>query len=39
VLWTSGQREAAIRIWRQGLEQQSDNETLRETIKRLQPGL
>ena len=39
VLWASGQREAAVRVWRQGLEQQSDNETLLETLKRLQPAL
>ena len=39
VLWVSGQREAATKIWRQGLELQKDNETLRETIQRLNPSL
>jgi len=39
VLWVSGQREAAAQIWRQGLEQQKDNETLLETLKRIQPSL
>jgi tetratricopeptide (TPR) repeat protein len=39
VLWVSGQREAATKIWQQGLELQKDNETLRETIQRLNPSL
>jgi len=39
VLWASGQRDAATTVWRQGLEQQKDNETLLETIKRLNPSL
>lgn len=39
VLWASGQRDAAVSVWRQGLEQQKDNETLLETIKRLHPSL
>ncbi|WP_240791935.1 tetratricopeptide repeat protein [Rhodoferax bucti] len=39
VLWVSGQREAAAKVWRQGLEQQKDNETLLETLKRIQPAL
>lgn len=39
VLWVSGQRDAANKVWRQGLEQQKDNETLLETIKRLNPSL
>jgi tetratricopeptide (TPR) repeat protein len=39
VLWASGQRDAASTVWRQGLEQQKDNETLLETIKRLNPSL
>jgi len=39
VLWVSGQREAATTIWRQGLELQKDNETLQETIRRLNPAL
>ncbi|MDH4450491.1 MAG: tetratricopeptide repeat protein [Rhodoferax sp.] len=37
VLWVTGQREAAVQVWRQGLELQPDNETLQETIQRLKP--
>ena len=36
VLWISGQRERALAIWRQGLLLNNDNDTLRETLKRLQ---
>lgn len=36
VLWTEGQQEAALRVWRQGLQQQADNETLLRTLQRLQ---
>ncbi len=36
VLWTSGQQEAALAVWRQGLQLQADNETLQQTLKRLQ---
>ena len=36
VLWVSGQREQALKIWREGLLAASDNETLQETFKRLQ---
>jgi tetratricopeptide (TPR) repeat protein len=36
VLWVSGQREQALKIWREGLLAASDNETLQETLKRLQ---
>lgn len=39
VLWVSGQRDAAASVWRQGLKQQKDNETLLETINRLHPSL
>jgi tetratricopeptide (TPR) repeat protein len=39
VLWAAGQRDEAVRVWRQGLELQRDNETLLETIKRLKPSL
>lgn len=35
VLWTSGQREQALKIWREGLLLASDNETLQATLKRL----
>jgi tetratricopeptide (TPR) repeat protein len=36
VLWISGQREQALKIWREGLLGASDNETLQSTLKRLQ---
>ncbi len=36
VLWTSGEREAALAIWRQGLQLQADNDTLLRTLQRLQ---
>ncbi|MDT4887213.1 hypothetical protein FQZ97_1236410 [compost metagenome] len=36
VLWASGQREQALKIWREGLLLSSDNETLQGTLKRLQ---
>jgi tetratricopeptide (TPR) repeat protein len=40
VLWTGGQRERALAIWREGLGLNADNETLRTTLKRLRvPGL
>ena len=35
VLWTMGQRDRALSIWREGLMLNSDNETLQETLKRL----
>lgn len=35
VLWASGQREQALKIWREGLLLASDNETLQSTLKRL----
>jgi tetratricopeptide (TPR) repeat protein len=35
VLWTLGQRDQALRIWREGLLLASDNETLRNTLQRL----
>jgi tetratricopeptide (TPR) repeat protein len=35
VLWVSGQREEALKIWREGLLLASDNETLQSTLKRL----
>lgn len=34
VLWVLGQRERAMRIWREGLLLASDNETLQETLRR-----
>jgi tetratricopeptide (TPR) repeat protein len=36
VLWSQGQREQAMKIWREGLLLSNDNETLQETLKRLQ---
>ena len=35
VLWVGGQREQALKIWREGLLLASDNETLQATLKRL----
>ncbi|KQT14273.1 tetratricopeptide repeat protein [Ramlibacter sp. Leaf400] len=35
VLWTTGQREKAQAIWREGLQLNPENETLQETLKRL----
>ena len=35
VLWVMGQTEQAARIWREGLLLKADNETLQETLKRL----
>ncbi|WP_296528853.1 tetratricopeptide repeat protein [Rhodoferax sp.] len=35
VLWTQGQREPALSIWKQGLQLNAENETLLQTLKRL----
>ena len=35
VLWSSGQKDRAIAIWKEGLQRSADNETLLETLKRL----
>ena len=35
-LWARGQRDEALRIWREGLLLSNDNETLQGTLKRLQ---
>ena len=35
VLWSLGQRERALSIWREGLLLNRENETLQETLKRL----
>ena len=35
VLWATGQRDQALKIWREGLLLASDNETLQSTLKRL----
>lgn len=39
VLWVSGQRDEARRIWREGRERDADNEVMRETLSRLQVRL
>ena len=36
VLWTAGEQEAALSVWRQGLQLQADNDTLLRTLQRLQ---
>lgn len=36
VLWTQGQRERALALWRQALQRDADNEVLRATLERLQ---
>ena len=39
VLWSLGQRERAIAIFKEGLLLAPDNESLRDTIKRLRVAL
>ncbi len=39
VLWSLGQRERALLIWKEGQQLNPDNETLLETLKRLQVEL
>ncbi len=39
VLWTMGQKDKAIAIWREGLLLNADNETLRQTLQRLRVKL
>ena len=39
VLWTMGKRDQAVLIWKEGVKLNSDNETLLETLKRLQVKL
>ena len=39
VLWAIGQRDEARRVWRQAMARDTDNEVLRETLKRLQVDL
>ena len=39
VLWTTGARDEARRIWREGRERDAGNEVLRETLTRLQVKL
>lgn len=35
VLWVKGQREEALKVWREGLMLSADNETLQGTLRRL----
>ncbi|MDH6591217.1 tetratricopeptide (TPR) repeat protein [Variovorax sp. TBS-050B] len=35
VLWTAGQKERAVTIWKEALLSDAENETLQETLKRL----
>ena len=35
VLWTSGQKDRAVTIWKEALLSDAENETLQETLKRL----
>ena len=35
VLWTQGKQDRALLVWRQGLKEDSSNDTLLETLKRL----
>ncbi len=39
VLWTQGERDKALAIWREGMLLEPENETLLETIKRLKVKL
>lgn len=39
VLWVMGQRELAMTVWKEGVKINADNETLRETLKRLRVKL
>ena len=36
VLWVSGQREQALTVWKEGLREGSESETLTETLRRFQ---
>jgi tetratricopeptide (TPR) repeat protein len=39
VLWATGQREEAMRVWREGRQRDAANDVLRETLARLKPEL
>lgn len=39
VLWQQGKQDEARRIWREALERDAENETLKDTLKRLQVKL
>ena len=38
VLWVTGQRDEARRVWREGRSRDSANDVLRETLARLRVG-
>ena len=35
VLWSLGDKDAAIKVWKEGLKSNPGNETLKETLSRL----
>lgn len=39
VLWASGQRDEALRVWREGRAREADNDVLQETLARLKVKL
>jgi len=39
VMWTLGQRDQALQVWREGIRLAPDNATLRSTLQRLQVPL
>lgn len=39
VLWSLGDKDAAVRVWKEGQRTSPDNDTLKETLKRLGVGL
>ena len=39
VLWSMGRRDQAISVWKEGVQINAENETLRETLKRLRVKL
>jgi hypothetical protein len=39
VLWASGQRDEARKVWREGRSRDSQNDVLRETLARLRVDL
>jgi hypothetical protein len=38
-MWAMGRREQALAVWREGLTLSPDNDTLRDTLKRLRVKL
>ena len=39
VLWSAGERDAALKVWREAALADAENETLQETLKRLRVKL